>query len=105
MKIVNKRLELHQMLCALLGRKDRVYYQPPSNVSLVYPCIVYSLDRIHTEFGNNMHYYNSHQYTVTYITKKADDLFYEKLAAVPQLTMEQKFISDNLYHYVFKTNY
>lgn len=104
MKMANKRLELHDILCSLLGRKDRVYYQPPSNIHLTYPCILYALDTVETKFGNNAHYYNSCKYTVTYVTKEPDDLCYEKLAMSPWLTMNQKYISDNLYHYVFKTN-
>ena len=39
------RLELQKLLEMLLGNKN-VYYQPPASLSISYPCVIYSRDRI-----------------------------------------------------------
>ena len=38
---MGNRLELHEILVDALGSRN-VYYQPPENIKITYPAIVYS---------------------------------------------------------------
>ena len=46
------RLELQETLEELLGSRN-VYYEPPANIKMEYPAIVYSRDNIQTRFASN----------------------------------------------------
>ena len=48
----------------------RAYFQPPSNVSMGYPCIVYELDRIVKKRADNGIYLKTRRYQVKLITKE-----------------------------------
>jgi hypothetical protein len=44
------RLELQSLL---EGVTDHVYFQPPANVQMEYPCIIYSRDGTSADHANN----------------------------------------------------
>jgi len=44
------RLELQEVLESLLGSRN-VYFQPPLNLKMNYPCIIYKRDDAETEFA------------------------------------------------------
>src|ERR1044071_6348794 len=50
--IMAPRVDLQALLEDLL-RTSSVYFQPPANVVMVYPCIVYHRDTAVTDFANN----------------------------------------------------
>ena len=61
---MNRRLELHELLCETLGSRQ-VYFQPPVNVSMRYPAIVYSRDDIRNNFADNYVADNLNHYVFT----------------------------------------
>lgn len=80
---------------------DSVYFQPPESVKLQYPCIIYDLSTIKSNYANNA-VYNIHDgYSITYITKKADDPNLEKLAMIPCIRHDRTYVTEGLYHHVF----
>lgn len=94
------RPELHAILRDILGSKN-VYFQPPSSISMKYPCIVYERSRIEAEHADNKVYKNDIQYTVTAVYLDPDSDLPLKLSRLPKTRHSSHFVSDNLYHDVF----
>lgn len=94
------RSELQLLLRTMLGDKY-VYFQPPSNVKMVYPCIVYSRSKIDGKHADNNVYKIGVQYTVTVIYTDPDSDLPFKIATIPTAKHADHFTADNLYHDVF----
>lgn len=99
-----KRLELHEILVSVLGSRN-VYFQPPANVTMKYPCIVYERDRRVTVFANNLQYRNTKRYQVTIIDQNPDSQIPDDTARLPLCSFERHFAADNLNHDVFNLYY
>lgn len=98
---MDNRLELHNKLCDLLGSKN-CYFQPPSDILLRYPCIVYHEKNIIPIRADDMIYLSYYMFGVTWITKTADiDIPVKVLKAFSSCKLDQIFASENLMHYVF----
>lgn len=94
------RLELHTLLTGVLGSTN-VYFQPPANVQMNYPCIVYAQDNAKTEFADNTPYSRVKRYQVTVIDRNPDSLIPDDLAQLPLSNLNRIFTKDNLHHYIF----
>lgn len=94
------RLQLQSLLESLLGSVN-VYFQPPPNLAMVYPCIVYNRDRAETEFADNIPYRRTKRYQVTIIDADPDSLIPDKVAELPMCLFERHFTADNLHHDVY----
>jgi hypothetical protein len=94
------RLELQSLLLDLLGSSN-VYFQPPSNVQMQYPAIVYKRDDIRTEFADNKPYKHKKRYQVTVMDRDPDSDIHEKVAALPLCSYDRSYTADNLNHDVF----
>ena len=99
-----KRLELHEILCGILGSRN-VYFQPPESVKLQYPAIVYQLNNVGTEYADNKPYIQSLSYTVTVIDKDPDSELPVLIGELPKCAYDRHFSSSNLNHYVFVLYY
>ena len=82
----------------------RAYFQPPSNVSMGYPCIVYELDRIGKKRADNGVYLKTRRYQVKLITKNPDDPMVDALASMVHSEFERHYTIDTLNHFVFNIN-
>lgn len=98
--MIGPRLELQTLLENLLG-SENVYFQPPSNLRLSYPCIVYSLENIDNKFANNNVYKKDNGYKIIYITKDPDDEMIDNIASSPQTRFLNFYSADGLNHYVY----
>ena len=94
------RTELQSILEGLLGSHN-VYFQPPSSVSMAYPCIVYSLSTARTTYADNRPYGYDKRYQVTIIDKNPDSPIPDKVAMLPQCGFDRHFTADNLNHDVY----
>lgn len=94
-----QRLNLQAKLEELLGTRN-VYFQPPANVQMSFPCIVYKWDTARTEFAGNKPYLFSKRYQITYIDKNPDADIPDKLARFESAVLVQRFTADNLHHSV-----
>lgn len=101
---MGQRTELHNLLCSILCSKN-VYFQPPSNIQIAYPCIIYSLANIHAKFADNISYAHQKQYSITLIDKNPDSVFVDKVACLPRCSFDRMYIADNLYHWTFSIYY
>lgn len=101
---MDRRLQFHEILKEVLGSSN-VYYQPPKNIEMKYPAIVYHRDRIETEYGNNYPYLTNNRYTVMYIDRRPDSLIPDELAKLQMSSHTASYIADNLSHNVFSIYY
>ena len=102
---MEKRLLLQQILETLRGvepeQKIQVYFQPPTNDQMVYPCIVFNRDRGRTFFANNKPYHHVKAYTVTVMDTDPDSDIPDLVARLPMTEHDRFFTNDNLNHDVF----
>ena len=101
---MESRLELHEILCDVLGSRH-VYFQPPNSVKMVYPAIVYSRNSIGNNFANDSVYKQFLGYTVTVIDEDPDSEIVERISKLPMCRFDRNFVSDNLNHDVFTIYY
>lgn len=94
------RLELQSILEDLLGSRN-VHFQPPEDLSIQYPAIVYSLGGLENIHANDRVYKQSLRYEVTVIDANPDNEIYKQVSVLPMCRFDRHFKSDNLNHYVF----
>lgn len=97
---MGQRLQLQSLLEEILGSRF-VYFQPPANVQMEYPCIVYAKDSADTRFADNSPYRYNKRYQVTVIDRNPDSSIPDKVAALPMTLFTRWFAADNLHHDVF----
>lgn len=78
-----------------------VWFQPPPNVDLNYPCIVYERDDSDVDHADNSVYNWMQRYQVTYIDKSPDSDVLEKLTNYPYSKFNRHFATSGLNHDVF----
>lgn len=102
---MNNRLELHELLCTILGSRN-VYFQPPESIKLRYPCIVYELSRKSEIRASNIVYKRNDAYEVTVISNNPDNEMADKIVdAFEYASFDRRFVSDNLIHDVITIYY
>ena len=89
------RLELQTVLEGLV---PNVYFQPPANLVLKYPCVVYQRDYSNTMHADNVPYHRTKRYMVTVIDRNPDSVYPDKIASLPMCLFDRFYISDNLNH-------
>lgn len=95
-----RRKAFNTILKALLG-SDNVYFQPPSTLTMNYPCIVYERDNASVEHADNVPYMYVQRYQVTFIAHEPDHGVIDKLAALPLSQFNRHFATSGLNHDVF----
>ena len=95
-----RRLELHSTFVAALG-SNNVYFQPPPNIQMKYPAIVYELNGINNKLANNQVYIQHPGFKVTVIDKDPDSEIPGKVSRLPYSRFVTSYKSDNLNHTVF----
>lgn len=98
------RLSLQAKLESTLGSRN-VYFQPPENLKISYPCIVYELARDKAKYADDGLYFLRKSYTVTVIDKNPDSVYPALIRAYPYCSFDRSFVSDGLNHFVFTIFY
>lgn len=101
---MNRRVELQQKLEELLG-SNHVYYQPPENLKMEYPCIRYSKSDITSRHADNINYVNRTGYDIIVIDKHPDNVVIEKILELPLSSYDRHYTSENLNHDVIRIYY
>lgn len=95
------RLELQTLLEAIPGVAE-VYFQPPANNKIEYPCIVYNRDNADTKFADNAPYSYMWRYLLTVIDRDPDSLIPSKVVNLPLARFSRHYTADGLNHDVFE---
>ena len=84
---------------------DNVYFQPPSNIQMQYPCIIYRRDgsnnnRI-SRYADNIAYQHTKRYQVTVVDRNPDTELPDKVEELPLCSIDRTYSAENLNHFVF----
>jgi hypothetical protein len=97
---LDQRLLFHEVLKDVIGT-DYVYFQPPPDRQLQYPCIVYERDNQSVKHGNNSVYNLRQRYQVTYIDRNPDGDPIDALSELSLSAFSRHFVTSGLNHDVF----
>ncbi len=100
MAAVDRRLELDAKLREILGN-NHTYFEPPTNLTMEYPCIRYSRSHMGARYANNLTYLKNKRYELILIYEDADDDLPDKLMNELPVTHDRHYVSDDLHHDVF----
>jgi hypothetical protein len=78
-----------------------VYFQPPSNIQMVYPCIVYRRNAKYEEWADNELMLGIPQYEVTVIDRDPDSIIPGLVARFQYCRFNRYFAADDLNHDVY----
>jgi|SRR5699024_1096708 len=93
---MSNRLELHSELQQFI---TNLYFQPPVNKSIKYPCIVYNRAGNRRDYGNNDIYLKKRRYTLTLIEESPDSEMADEIEKYFEYcSIDQYFTKDNLNH-------
>ncbi len=104
---MGRRLDLHHLLqetfesATGLSSSGRIFFQPGSDTTLKYPCILYRLNSIPTNPANDRPYKIDHEYELTVIDRDPLSPLREAIVRLPMCRFNRAFESDNLHHYAF----
>lgn len=102
--MAKSRLELHEILCDLLGSRN-VYFQPPPSVKMKYDAIVYSLNDINADYADDIKYKTMKQYSVIAISSNPDSELCDRILTLPYSSFDRFYASDNLNHWVITVHF
>lgn len=97
-------MDLHQKLHSDLKSLDagNVYFQPPPNTMISYPCIVYEKLTYDLTKADGLNYIVRPRYQLTYISRDpVSPITLRILEMFPNSSHDNHFVSDNLYQDVF----
>lgn len=99
--MIRQRVDLQAIFQEILGN-DHVYFQPPEDMKIEYPCIVYHRDFALTFFADNYPYRYGKRYLVTVIDRNPDSPIPDKVAQLPLCKFDRSYTADNLNHDVYR---
>ena len=98
---MDHRQKISSVLHKLLG-SDEVYFQPPENKKISYPCIIYTFEGLYTVPADNVKYMARPRYNVMHIYRNPDEhLRGEFLSSFLLVQHDRLYKEDNLYHEVY----
>lgn len=80
---------------------NRVYFQPPENLNIGYPAVVFHLSKIEIDHASNVPYKGAKEYSVTLITKDPEPDVIDEILKIPYSSLDTTYISDGMNHFVF----
>ena len=99
------REEFHSRLSTITGAKY-IYYQPPSNTRMSFPCIEYHDAPMDVIFANDMPYVGTRHYQLTVIDPLPDSAWIQQIQFAFQMCVHNRhYTSDGLNHDVFDIYY
>jgi len=93
-----KRVDIQEKFKFLLG-SNNVYYQPPANLKMKYPAIVYSLDGLDVKRFDNTRLINKNCFSVTHIYRnESENLVETMLMNFEYISFDNRSIVDGIYN-------
>ena len=101
---MGKRVELQGILEGILGSRN-VYFEPPSNVRMKYPAIVYTRKSIDNLSADNYVYKQDTAYEVTVIDHDPESRIVYDISLLPKCRHTAHFEKEDLCHDTFRLYY
>lgn len=98
---MDRRLSFQTLLENLLGSRN-VYFQPPENVSIAYPAIVYNLTNVDVKRADNNVYTHRAGYDVKYISRSPTGEIKTELLKLPMSSFVREYVASGLNHTVYR---
>lgn len=95
-----RRRELHSLLSDIPG-VESAWFQPPEDVLLVYPVIVYHQEDLETEFAGNRPYRRTKGYQVMVMDEDPESTIPDSVSALAMCTFVRHYAANGLNHWVF----
>ena len=90
------RLVLHSKLEKFY---DNVYFQPPANIQLEYPCVIYNKSDMNDIYGNDGVYIDFQQYKIIVIERDPDSNIPKTMKnSLEHCRITGYYTVDNLHH-------
>ena len=96
--MARSRLDLQALFEGIV---ENVYFQPPLNAQMEYPCILYERDGTSADHADNELYRHAKRYQVTVVDRNPDTQLAEEVESLRYANFERSFQKDDLNHYVF----
>lgn len=101
---MERRLQLQTLLENLIGSRN-VYFQPPEDLKLNYPCIIYSRSSAKTTFANDQPYTRQQRYMLKVVDANPDGEIRLKVENLPKCRFDTHYTKDNLNHDIYNLYY
>lgn len=82
-----------------------IYFQPPSNIRMQYPCIVYKRETINNRVSDNSVYNQHVYYQVTVIDQKPNSIYTDRISKIVNSRHIRNFETEGLNHDIFRIYY
>lgn len=93
------RVTLQRTLETIL---PNVYFEPPADFKMKFPCIRYKLNGIPTTKADNINYFADGAYTVILIDKNPDSTYVKQILNLPYSRFQNHYTADGLHHWAFE---
>lgn len=80
----------------------KVYFQPPSDIRMSYPCLIYERAGEDIDYANNKRYKNMYNYTLTLLDHDPDSKLMEKISELDYCRLVRDFSQNNVYHFIYE---
>lgn len=103
--MLENREMLHEKFKGILG-SNYVYFQPPSNIQINYPAIIYNTKGIVNRYADNKKHVQFTSYNVVVVDYKPNSTIADKISKLPMCELNTSpYIVDNLNHFSFTLFY
>lgn len=99
---MDRRIELHDVLKTIT---PNVYFQPPTNISIQYPAIIYSRKDISKVKANNKTYKMNTTFDLMVVDRNPDSPIAAKLLELDYCEFDRQYSVDGINHISLIINY
>lgn len=85
--------------CKKISTVKHVYFEPPKDMKMEYPCIRISRVNADTRYANNRVYNINHRYRLVFITREPDSKVVDEILwTFEKIRLDNSSTADNLHH-------
>lgn len=98
------RLALREILSKVMvdcGEEPKLYYQPPESMRLEYPCMIYHLKDMSSNYADNRPYMKLISFDITYVTRSPSSSVPVAMTDQSLMSFDRYYTADNLHHYAY----
>lgn len=83
------------------------YYDPPENIQMKYPCIVFHLSGDDCLYADNKTYFHTFRWTATIMDRYSttQERYIREMEEKCRASLDRMFVNDGIHHTVFTINY